>query len=222
MSDCVIIYYTDNQLLLPIARSCQRQLKEAAGGIPIICVSQEPERFGDLSITMGPLGRSRQSMFQQIQTGLRHALHRYNPHYVFTAEHDILYPKEWFDFRPPDPGAFYYCLHKYYMYPNHFDNVSFRCLSTLCCDFRLLLSHINLRVYRTIQMKKKKGGWTNSEPGVSQGDPSGLPLLRTSRNPCVDIRHDNNVSKVTRTGNRLQDIPYWGNHAKLKEKIGWP
>jgi len=234
----VIIYYTDNKLDKNIASFCFENLLKVCGIIPIVLVSQKRTSFlykGE--IIVGDKSKSRQSMFEQIQSGLQVAKRIYQPDIVFMAEHDILYSKGYFDFIPPDNLIFYYANNKYWMDDSKFvDCMSARHLSVLACNFNLLLSHINWRLYRMQYLNMKKGGLTKSEPGCSEvsqkfntlKDPTGENQYRYLTPPCVDIRHGNNLSKVNldeyikKYGNKIYDtIPYWGNHTKLKEKMKW-
>ncbi len=196
--DKVILYYTDNQLEEGVAAACREQLKKAASEIPIVNVCQAKIGFGSIEQIIDVLPKSRQSMFGQILIGLYATLRTYNPKYIQMVEHDILYPEGWFDFIPPKDNVFYYNLNKVFMDKKGFyPDLKFPCLSTLCCNFKLLLAHIHLRLYRIHQMNKPKGGWTNSEPGISEGDTSGYyGLAQYCDAPAIDIRHGNNLSKV--------------------------
>lgn len=227
----VIIYYTDNKLDKNIASYCFKNLVEVSQGIPIVLVSQRKTSFlfrGEIIVE--DKSKSRQSMFEQIQVGLQTAKRIYQPDFVFLAEHDVLYPEEYFNFESIDKENYFYSDHTYYMTEDHFVRCGYLNLSTLCCSFNLLLSHVNWRLYRMQHLGMKKGGLTKCEPGASVpsekyktlSDPSGSAMLRGEKHPCVDIRHENNLSKVDLSRSKLcMQIPYWEFHQKLKENMKW-
>ena len=229
MPEKMILYYTDNTLEDSIGPGVREILKENSKGIPIVCVGKKHIDFGDLSIEIDLEERSRRAMFLQVQVGLNEAFTRLQPQYVYIAEHDCLYPPGYFDFIPTDPDAFYYTHNKYFMDDKEFVHGGITNLSTLICHYRLLLAHVNLRVYRIEKLNMKKGGWANCEPAVSGNDTLGEVKLRETTYPVVDIRHGKNLSKIY--GERpfperlreqaQQQIPYWGDHTKLRERIGW-
>lgn len=229
MSDKIILYYTDNCLDENIMKFCQDTLSIVSGDIPIVCVSKQITNFGNLSVQVDLEERSRRAMFLQMKAGLDAAFREFYPQYVYIAEHDCLYPEGYFDFIPSDPETFYYTKNKYFMDEKEYVDGSIINLSTLICHYRLLLAHVNLRLYRIASMNKKKGGWTNCEPAVSEGDTLGKYEVRKTDKPVIDIRHGNNLSKVY--GEKIfpdnlrehgqQTIPYWGDHGTLKDKMKW-
>jgi hypothetical protein len=101
------IYYTDSILDEKIAEACRKQLRQAFDG-EIVSVSLKPLDFGDKRIVIDkPRGYG--TMFEQILAGLQAA----NGEVVFFTEHDVLYPKEHFDFIPLTEDKFYYDLSWY-------------------------------------------------------------------------------------------------------------
>lgn len=98
-----IIFYTDNQLNLKIAKAVQNNLKKVASqlSIPIVSCSLKPMDFGQnvrLDLKRGPL-----TMHKQVLA----ALEASTAEVIFFCEHDVIYPKEHFEFSPPD-DSFYY------------------------------------------------------------------------------------------------------------------
>lgn len=94
-----IIFYTDNQLKLKIAHAVQNQLKSI--GLPITSASLKPMSFGDNVVVHGERGYD--SYFRQIIA----ALEKSTAEIVYFCEHDVLYPKEHFEFTPPDDNFYY-------------------------------------------------------------------------------------------------------------------
>ena len=96
-----IIYYTDNQLPIKLAKAIQNQLKSI--GLPIVSSSLKPmEHFGK-NIYL-PLERGYLTMFRQILA----ALEASEREIIFFCEHDVLYHPSHFEFTPPDKDVFYY------------------------------------------------------------------------------------------------------------------
>jgi hypothetical protein len=98
-----IIYLTDGTLDEQIARKCREHLEKQAGGIPIVSVSQKPLAFGK-NVCVGEIGRSWLSLYKQLYAGLTTARTKY----IAIAEHDCLYRREHFTFKPPRDDTFYY------------------------------------------------------------------------------------------------------------------
>ncbi len=96
-----IIFYTDNRLDPRISEKVINQLKTIE--LPIVSCSLEPINLGNNIVL--PLKRGYLTMFKQILT----ALEASEADIIFHCEHDCLYPKEHFDFTPPD-DKFYYDL----------------------------------------------------------------------------------------------------------------
>jgi hypothetical protein len=239
-----ILYYTDNRLRPAVASVCQKRLRLAAGELPIICVAQAPVDFGDERIVTGPLPRDHGSLFRQLALAAQRAT-LLGAQIVFCAEHDVLYPEGYFDFTPAREDTFYYFGHKFYLDRDGFYFCGLSNLSTLCCFLPLLWGHLHQRLYRLFGLGKKKGGWECSEPGLSHEDKTGrieTRLVDLSQNkepnrrgeysfrdqqrldcaPVVDIRHENNLSRVDVSRfEKLTTIPYWGDHARTLEVLSW-
>jgi len=100
-----IIYYTDNQLRLKIAKRVQKQLKEV--GLPITSASLKPMDFGkNIHVK---LDRCYLTMFKQILQALKHSENEI----VYFCEHDVLYHPSHFDFTPPKKDVWYYNVNVY-------------------------------------------------------------------------------------------------------------
>lgn len=100
LSKC-LIYYTDNRLDdLPIGPRVRAELNKV--GLPIVSCTLKPLNFGKNIWLDKPRGYL--TMFQQIYTCLTET----DADIVYFCEHDVLYPKEHFDFIPPRKDTFYY------------------------------------------------------------------------------------------------------------------
>jgi hypothetical protein len=96
MSDLTVIYYTSNREDGAFEEKIRQKLLETIGDLPLISVSQKPMDFGE-NICVGDIGVSNQNAHRQFQVGAKAAKTKF----VCAAEADFLYPREYFDFRPP-------------------------------------------------------------------------------------------------------------------------
>lgn len=99
------VYYTSNSEKPAFEAKIRQSLLDAMGDLPLISVSQRPIDFGQ-NICVGEVGRSAQNVFRQMQIGVAAAKTRF----VCPAESDILYPPEYFTFRPPRDDTFYLAM----------------------------------------------------------------------------------------------------------------
>ena len=101
MSDIEIVYYSCNHLdkVNPsFVAKTREALVQAAGDIPIVCVSHEPLSFGSRNIVVGPVPRGHLQIYKNILVGAKHA----TAPFVALAEDDIFYPASHFrTYRPP-------------------------------------------------------------------------------------------------------------------------
>lgn len=95
-----IIYYTDNQLKLKIAKGVQKNLKSM--NLPIVSASLKPMDFG--KNVHVKLKRGYMTMFKQILS----ALEASEAEIVYFCEHDVLYHYSHFDFKPKKKDVWYY------------------------------------------------------------------------------------------------------------------
>lgn len=106
-NDLTILFYTSNTISDYFMNNITKQLLVAAGDIPIISVSHKPMDFGK-NICVGEIGRSVYNIYKQILIGARAA----TTEYIATAEDDVLYPKEHFEYRPAK-DVFAYDMNKW-------------------------------------------------------------------------------------------------------------
>jgi hypothetical protein len=186
-----IIYYTDNQLNVKLAKQCQGQLKKA--GMNIISVSLKPMTFGkNIHI---PLRRSYLTMFKQILAGLEAS----KADVVFFAEHDVLYDPTHFEFIPPEKDVIYYNTNVWKVRSDgHAVRVDdCRQTSGLCAYRETLIKHYKERVKRV-----EAEGFTRRmgfEPGTHNRKERVDDLTSEtweSEKPNFDIRHEGNLTST--------------------------
>lgn len=240
-----IIFYTDNQLNLKIARMVQRQLKEIGEtkNIPIVSASLKKMTFGDKNIYFPHLKRGRLSMFKQILGALENS----TSDVVFFCEHDVLYHPTHFDFTPPKEDIYYYNINvwKVRTSDGHAVRVNdCKQLSGLCAYRELLIEHYKRRIAKieqnqkdmmTLGLEVKNDGFSKYmgfEPGlhsVKRGVDNYSVGSWESKFPNVDIRHGKNLTKSRWSPNEFHNkknaagwlesdishIPGWKNLRKL-------
>jgi hypothetical protein len=112
-----ILYFTDNELPVKLARNVQGRIRKIAEdkGMELVSSSRKPmHNMGKNVVTNQPRGYL--TMFRQILAGLE----AMESDVVFMAEHDVIYPPEHFDFTPPE-HKFYYDVSWYKI---HLDDMS--------------------------------------------------------------------------------------------------
>jgi len=106
-----ILYYTHNRENPEFEQKIMDNIKEMAGDIPIISVSQKPIDMGK-NMCVGEVGLSYLNEWRQILIGAMEA----KSQFLIFCESDVLYPQEYFDFNPPEDGIWRYnnvwmCFH---------------------------------------------------------------------------------------------------------------
>jgi hypothetical protein len=159
-------------------------------------------------------------------------LKQFGAEIVFMVEHDVLYPKEHFDFIPPRKDMFYYDLNWWKVRMDDGQALHFKAkqVSGLCAYIDILIEYFGNRV-RLIE-SGEIGGRRHFEPGGSNYR-DGYDKLTThgfdtwfADKPHVDIRHRGVVTRniFDPSGYRNQvvdwtladEIPQWG---KTKDRF---
>ena len=223
-----IIYITDNCLDDHIFKRCQDYLIDASNGKKIISISQKKIDFGD-NFCIGEIGRSYLSIEKQILKGIEQSKSKW----VAIAEHDVIYSKEHFNFKPPNSKRFWYNKNFYYLQysTGEFARRNRKILSQLICSRKLLLMATKIKI--KILSNKDWFKYSLGEPGVAsyfrticKAKNNELKRLVKSyvlnfsseefktKTPNIDIRHGNNFSGGRTARRRFKHIKPWG---KMKD-----
>lgn len=188
-----IIYYTDNQLNLKIAKTVQKQLRNI--GLPIVSASLKPmDNMGTNIVIHEPRGYS--AYFKQIIA----ALEASTADIVFFCEHDVLYHPSHFEFTPKEKDKFYYNQNVWrWKYPSdHFVTWDANQVAELCCYREHALGW-----YKEKFKQIESGKFDRSfEPGGR--DETQYEIWR-SEHPNIDIRHGANLTKSKWSINDFRD-----------------
>jgi len=222
-SDITIIFLTANRVPKQWAQFHKEKLLEAAGSSPVITISREPLDWGINLLQTEAYGIS--NIYFQLLRGAKTA----TTDYIAVAEDDILYPKEHFQFRPPE-DTFAYNMNRFSLFtwgkPTYFwkDRIS---NSTLIAP-RLL----------TIEaLKERFNKYPNGTPPYFTGE-LGRPNIEdklgikrrksmwfSTEVSIVRIDHELGIDRLARTHRkgmgilRAYDIPYWGKAEDLIKKF---
>ena len=211
-----IVYYTDNQLNMRLARTCRKYIQKS--GLPIVSVSLKPLDFGKnihLKLKRSPL-----SMFKQILAGLK-AL---DTDIVFFAEHDVLYHPSHFDFIPENKNTFYYNGNYWFLrmtdgFAIHY-NVS--PLSGLCGYRKQLIKHFEERV----AMIEKEGfslriGYEPMTHNRIDWKNKYKFEIYQSKVANIDLCHEGNMTKKRWSQDEFRKKPTFWEESKNWEVPGW-
>jgi len=220
-----IIYYTHNKCDPKVFIAVQKTI--TASGLPIVSCSLKPIDFGDNVVL--DLEPGAKTMTVQILTALENSKEKY----VFFCEHDVLYHKSHFDFKPPRDDTYYYNESVWrWDFPKDrligYDGL--RSLSGLCCNRDLALSHYQMRM-ETIEKKDWDNGkdprWARVigyEPGKKRrigGFMDEKVDSWKSEFPLIDIRHGGTVTKPKVTLDSFKHKPTGWREIKINDLKGW-
>ena len=185
-----IIYYTDNQLKLKIARTVQKQLRKISEvfDIPIVSSSLKPmPNFGNKNIYHANLKRGYLAYFKQILSALENS----TVDIIYFCEHDVLYHPSHFEFTPPSKDKFYYNQNfwKLRVSDGHAVHFDANQLNGMCAYRKLAVEEFRKR----LDVVEKEGYYRSM--GFEPGTHDNRFGIWKSPLPIVDIRHDSNISK---------------------------
>jgi hypothetical protein len=215
--DKEIIYYTDGRLegtyLCKLVRSLILK-----SNLPITSVSLKPIDFGR-NIYFRE-SRRHSTLYKQILIGLKASKARF----VFFCEHDVLYHKSHFEFKPEREDIYYYNNNwlKFRMSDGKVVSYDSGPLSQLCASRKLLIKHYEKRL-AMIKNGERAYGY---EPGSGQSraiDNPGIEYFY-SKIPNIDVRHGKNWTGTARFDPKefknKKTCQNWKEH-KIEEVYHW-
>lgn len=177
-----IIYYTDNQLDSKIMEACQEQLNKS--GLPITSASLKRIDFGVKNIRFPSMKRGHFTMFKQMLGALENSPANIN--IVFFCEHDVLYHPSHFDFTPPQKDVFYFNTNVWKV-----DSATGKALKVDKCE---QISGMCAWKGLALHFVRQKMKQIESDGFDGHFEPKGKRGNWSSKEPLVDIRHDNNLT----------------------------
>jgi hypothetical protein len=219
MSDLTVLYYTSNHEDEKFEEKIRENILKQKGDLPLISVSQKPiPNFGQ-NICVGEHENCYGNEFRQIQIGLKEVKTKY----VISAESDVLYPPEYFQFQPTTENHYRYgnvWMHyaRAQETPDDPQVAFFKLYSDgaqiMKTDFWLDLINRNIGT---------EDNWFTKADTLSRFTQETIPENTwTSESPVITFKTLNNVSRKTcyKRGVPPQfSLPYWGDLNELKKKI---
>jgi len=222
MNNLTVLYYSANSEDPKFESKIREKLLASIGDLPLVSVTQEPAPGFGKNICVGKHHNCYGNEFKQIQIGLKEV----NTEYVITAEADVLYPPEYFQFKPK--GADYYRYDNVWVYFFRRDRswnnwaqgkVYFKRYSDgaqiMKKSFWLDL------IKKTIGDKEE---WFNSEnePKKTYKLDTKPQFTWTSANPVITFKTYNGVKRLTSIRKEvepMESVPYWGDIKNLKRDM---
>jgi hypothetical protein len=223
-SDITIIMLTASRVPKKWAAFHKQKLIEAADGSPIITISREPLDWGQNIIDTQEYTIS--NIYFQLLQGAKAA----TTEYIAVAEDDTLYPKEHFQFRPPEDSFAYnqnrFGVFRWSKTPTYFwkDRIS---NSTLIAPRKLAIEALEERFAKYPQ--GTPGGLTGELGRSNIEDKLGVKRQKAiwfqTEISVVRIDHELGIDKLSQSHRkgmgilRAYDIPYWGKASDIVEKF---
>jgi hypothetical protein len=191
----------------------------AAGGNLIVSVTLQPLAHKKNIVLKAEPGIL--TMFRQILAGLE-AL---DTEFAFLAEHDVLYPEGYFEFRPPRSDVYYYNTNVWHVDASSGQAISYTAKRTsqLCANRELLVEHYRKRValVEANGFSMKMGFEPGSHSRAERVDDVTSDVWRCAI-PSIDIKHGKNLTPARWAQSQFRDqrncrdwqtgdgVPGWG------------
>jgi hypothetical protein len=223
-SDITIIMLTASRVPKKWAAFHKQKLIEAADGSPIITISREPLDWGQNIVDTQEYTIS--NIYFQLLQGAKAA----TTEYIAVAEDDTLYPKEHFQFRPPEDSFAYnqnrFGVFRWSKTPTYFwkDRIS---NSTLIAPRKLAIEALEERFAKYPQ--GTPGGLTGELGRSNIEDKLGVKRQKAiwfqTEISVVRIDHELGIDRLSQSHRkgmgilRAYDIPYWGKAADIVKEF---
>jgi hypothetical protein len=218
-----VIYYTAHKPHDKLAEAVRQSIEDAMSPeAELICVSWFPvkwERASTLIVTgeRPPEMGGHENQFKQMLYGLQAATNDV----CFLAEDDVLYPGgawDWYTgINQPQDSALAYNLNVWRM--NEIGAWPTPQMVDSCCAGikRILIEACQFKLAQIARGERIKWSELGKETPCDE-----LVTLCKAQHPTIDIRWGGNLTgrrEAPQGGNRIE-LPYWGSHAALCERVG--
>jgi len=193
-----VIYYTSNRETESFESKIRAELLKSCNGLPIVSVSQKPIDLGK-NICVGETELSNANIKRQILVGAKAA----TTENVCMAEADFIYPKEYFEFVPPEKDTIYYLDNLYVMWCNRS-----RFYRKGDSDGALVCNRLHLIELLSSDQKPNKVLYGKRKPF-------------TTDIPAITFKTGNGTSWRCPyiKGKHVLAVPYWGTAKNLRKKF---
>jgi hypothetical protein len=209
-----IIYYSGNRENQEFEQKIIDNLKEQAGDIPIISVSQKPMNLGK-NICVGDVGFSYLNEWRQILIGAKEA----KTPYIIFAESDFIYSKDYFRFIPNTDMDMYIYDNIWIVMDKKFGDYFWNKKSSegaQICKRKLLIEKYEKHL-------EGQPEWWNGEIVIGKRGDSPLryvPFEYFSGSPCISFKTGDGLRAITNVNNKkiTRELPYFGNIKKIRKQ----
>ena len=215
-----VVYYTSNREDPDFEKEIMGRLLMTIGDLPLISVSQKPIDFGE-NFCVGDVGLSDQNVHRQLQLGAKAA----KTPFVISAESDCIYPKEYFQFIPPEVNKAY-----------RLDNVfildregGFRRKAYSECgqiagrDYLIKSIDTFYDGMGQWSTKKERGHRLRYLFGSYRALKDAPWSFFHTKVPIVNVKTGNGLHVVTRVNyleESVMELPHWGSADKMRRELG--
>jgi hypothetical protein len=201
-----IIYYSSNVEDPEMEKKITDGIKESAGDIPIISVSQKPMNFGK-NICVGLRGNTYLNAFRQLLIGCKKA----TTDFVIMAEADFLYHPDYFNFEPTDQNVVYTYDNVWvlWMYNGPFRHKE-QTHGSVIYGREFLINLLE---------KSLKGLPEWSETKVPFPFYTDEKMVSFTGTPIISLKTGAGVQKSTKTNGYEWELPYWGTNKEVRKRI---
>lgn len=211
MNKITVVYYSGNRENEQFENKIIETLKQNAGDIPIISVTQKPVDLG-WNICVGDVGFSYLNEWRQILIGAKDA----TTEYIAFAESDFLYPPDYFNLKPTED--LYRYDNVWIVFPIKYGNT-----------YKQKRESEGAQICRRDLLIKKYEEYLNGQPEWFDGyitidkdghNPlTGVPVTYFTGDPCISFKTGNGLKGVTNVNkNREKELSYWGSIRDLRKK----
>ena len=206
-----IIYYSGNTEESGFEANIIADLKQKAGDIPIVSVTQIPLDLGT-NICIGRRPFSYTTEWKQVLIALKASKTKF----CIAAESDCIYPPEYFAFTPPEEKMMYNYDNIYlvWKFKNNYWRKTGSCEGAQICDREYWIKQLEPL------LPEKWEPYTRKEETalVRKMFPE---RKKFTGNPMVTFKTRDGVSYRSTfiSESKTKNIPYWGDIHKLKERF---
>ena len=211
-NDKTIIYYTANREDPAFEQKIMDNIMANKGDLPIISVSQKPIDFGE-NICVGDVGVFGLNGFRQMLVAAKAAKTKY----VIFTEADFLYPKDYFEFDPPDEKECYRHDNVWIAFKDpRFGSYHKKRVSegAQICNRELLIEMYE-KFFEGLPM------WCDETTSLKRKEPFyHYPWKWFTGEPCVSFKTGNGLRSMTNTEKHIQheaSLPIWGDIKSLRK-----
>ena len=221
MNDVTVLYYSANVEDPKFEARIREKILANKGDLPLVSVTQEPAPGFGKNICVGKHFKCYGNEFRQIQVGLKAV----ETEYVITAEADVLYPPEYFQFQPT--GADYYRYGNVWVHyvrrERSWNEWSKKAFFKLYSDgAQIMRKDFWLGLIEKALGEEEKWYTEKDEPKMIYRLETDAKFTWVSENPVITFKTYNGVRRFTSIKKNTpptEVLPYWGDINVLRKEM---